>query len=78
MPKLARMRICSPVVRHVGLAGERVAQLLRQRGGFAGPCLGQDEQELIAAVAADDVGGPRLLLEQPGHLAQDGSPVGWP
>ena len=47
------------------------AQLLGQRGAFLDAGLGQDEHELLAAVAADEVGCAQAGRDRLGDAAQD-------
>ena len=51
---------------------DQVAQLLGQHDGVLGQRLGQDQHELLAAVAAEGVTCPHRPREQPRHLPQDG------
>ena len=50
---------------------DELAQLLAERRAFLDGRLGQDEHELLAAVAADEVAGPEVLGDGLGDAAQD-------
>ena len=50
---------------------DEVAELLRQGGRVVDAGLGQEEHELLAAVAADDVGRPQVGPDRLGDAAQD-------